>query len=145
MNINELNEDHLHIIIKKYECPSRYIMTIFWDTTNELIHKLMIDESNLFHLDNNHTHSCFWVNTIKDLSNWDVGKIIYLNVRSWGDGEMKIEFSCDDIHIYSSIIDECGYFFVKKYIQDVGYGELCKFPCLYNELLDNETDPYILK
>ena len=55
MNINELNEDHLHIIIKKYECPSRYIMTIFWDTTNELIHKLMIDESNLFHLDNNHT------------------------------------------------------------------------------------------
>jgi hypothetical protein len=46
---------------------------------------------------------------------------------------------------YSSIIDENGYFLVKEYIEDVGYGNLVKFPCLYNISLDEEAEPYILK
>jgi hypothetical protein len=145
MDINYLNEEHVHIIIKNYDYPFRNVMTISWDTSNELIHNLMIYESNLFHEDDNRIRSCFWINTVKDLSNWDAGKIIYLNVRSWGDGEMKIDFSCESVHVYSSIIDEKGYFLVKKYIQDVGYDELYKFPCLYNEILDEKDDPYIFK
>jgi hypothetical protein len=68
-----------------------------------------------------------------------------MNARSWGDGEMKIDFSSVMFYPQTSIIDENGFFLVKEYNQDIGYGNLIKFPCLYNDLLDEEDDLYVLK
>ena len=120
-------------------------MTILWDDKNEVLHNLMVYESNLLQVDDGHIRSCFWVNTIKDVSNWETGMIIYINARSWGDGEMKVDFSSVMFYPYSSIIDENGYFLVKEYIEDVGYGNLVKFNCLYNDFLDEDDAPYVLK
>ena len=145
MNVYELCEENVHMFIKKYDMLNRNIMTILWDDKNEVLHNLMVYESNLLQVDDGRIRSCFWVNTIKDVSNWETGMIIYINARSWGDGEMKVDFSSVMFYPYSSIIDENGYFLVKEYIEDVGYGNLVKFPCLYNISLDEEAEPYILK
>jgi hypothetical protein len=145
MNVYELCEDHVHMFIKNYEILNRNIMTVLWDNKNEVLHNLMVYETNLLRVDDGRTRSCFWVNTIKDVSNWETGMIIYINARSWGDGEMKVDFSSVMFYPYSSIIDENGYFLVKEYIEDVGYGNLVKFDCLYNDFLDDNADPYVLK
>lgn len=146
MDVYELNEEHVNVYyIKRNENLVRNIMFISWDISNILIHKLMVYESNLLECYDNHIHSCFWVNIIKELTNWISGIIIYINVRSWGDGLMKIEFSSEIFKNYSSTIDDNGYFLVKEYIQDIGYGELYKFHCIYNEILDDNNNPYILK
>jgi hypothetical protein len=145
MNVYDLGEEHVHMFIKHYDMINRNIMTVLWDNTNESIHKLMIYESNLLEVDDNRIRSCFWVNTVKDVSFWEKGKVIYMNARSWGDGEMKIDFSNVMFYPQTSIIDENGYFLVKEYHQDIGYGNLIKFPCLYNDLLDEEAEPYVLK
>jgi hypothetical protein len=58
---------------------------------------------------------------------------------------MKVDFSSVMFYPYSSIIDENGYFLVKEYNEDVGYGNLVKFDCIYNDLLDKDADPYVLK
>ena len=145
MNVYELGEENVHMFIKNYEMLNRNIMTILWDNKNEVLHDLMVYESNLLRVDDGRTRSCFWVNTIKDVSNWETGMIIYINSRSWGDMEMKVDFSSVMFYPYSSIIDENGYFLVKEYIEDVGYGNLVKFDCLYNDFLDDNADPYVLK
>ena len=145
MDIYDLNEEHVHMFIKHYDMINRNILTILWDTTKELLHNLMVYESNLLKDGNNYTRSCFWVNTIKDVLNWETGMVIYINVRFWGDGEMKIDFSSFMVYPYTSIIDESGYFLVKEYIEDVGYGNLIKCQCLYNRSVDEETEPYVLK
>jgi hypothetical protein len=140
MDVYELNEEHVNVYyIKRHENLVRNSMFISWDISNNLIHNLMVYESNLLECYNNHIHSCFWVNIIKELMNWITGIIIYINVRSWGDGIMKIEFSSEIFKNYSSTIDENGYFLVKK------YGEFYKFHCIYNEILDDNNIPYILK
>jgi hypothetical protein len=145
MDVYELNEEYVHMFIKHYDMVNRNIMTVLWDIENELLHNLMVYESNLLRVDDNRIRSCFWVNTIKDVSFWETGMIIYINARSWGDGEMKVDFSSVMFYPYSSIIDENGYFLVKEYNEDIGYGNLIKFPCLYNDFLDRDADPYVLK
>ena len=145
MEVYNLCEEYVHIYVKNYIHMNRSVMTIWWDNTNEFLHNRMIYESNLLYVDDSHVHSCFWVNTIKDMTNWEPGMTIYMNVRSWGLEKMTIEYSSDIFNRYYSIINTDGYFLVKEYIQDIGYGELYKFPCLYNELLDADTEPYILK
>ena len=145
MNVYELNEEHVHMFIKHYDMVNRNILTVLWDNTNELLHNLMIYETNLLEGGDNITRSCFWVNTIKDVSNWETGMVIYINARSWGNGEMKVDFSSVMFYPYSSIIDENGYFLVKEYIEDVGYGNLVKINCLYNDFLDEDDAPYVLK
>lgn len=145
MNVYELCEENVHMFIKKYDMLNRNIMTILWDDKNEVLHNLMVYESNLLQVDDGRIRSCFWVNTIKDVSNWETGMIIYINARSWGDGEIKVDFSSVMFYPYSSIIDENGYFLVKEYIEDVGYGNVVKINCLYNDFLDEDADPYVLK
>ena len=145
MEVYNLCEEYVHIYVKNYIHMNRSVMTIWWDNTNEFLHNRMIYESNLLYVDDSYVHSCFWVNTIKDMTNWEPGMTIYMNVRSWGLEKMTIEYSSDIFNRYYSIINTDGYFLVKEYIQDIGYGELYKFPCLYNELLDADTEPYILK
>ena len=145
MEVYNLCEEYVHIYVKNYIHMNRSVMTIWWDNTNEFLHNRMIYESNLLYVDDSRIHSCFWVNTIKDMTNWEPGMTIYMNVRSWGLEKMTIEYSSDIFNRYYSIINTDGYFLVKEYIQDIGYGELYKFPCLYNELLDADTEPYILK
>jgi hypothetical protein len=124
VDVYELNEEHVHIFIKHYDMVNRNIMTVLWDDTNESLHDLMIYESNILEAHDNRIRSCFWVNTVKDVSNWEKGTVIYMNSRYWGDGEMKIDFSSVMFYPYTSIIDENGYFLVKEYNEDIGYGNL---------------------
>lgn len=144
MDVYQLSEEDVHVYYVKRENTNRINMIICWDITNELIHNLMVYESNLLERCDYRIHSCFWVNIVKEITNWKTGMNIFMNVCSWGNGSMKIEFTCEIFKRYSSIIDEDGYLLVKEYIQDIGYGDFYKFHCVYNEFLD-DTEPYVLK
>ena len=123
------------------ECKTLHIS---WNHTNRRINNLMIAERNPYE---KMKYNCLWVEKLKECISWEMGNIIKIQIRSNYDGRFCVVVIDDEyrlpICIYEEI-NEDGYLYISPFT-DKFSPVLEKCNCLYNDLLDEENQPYILK
>lgn len=107
------------------------ILYVYWDTTNREIHDIMKNEVTPYSTENDTTYlfSCMWVKELKKCISWKLGDNIYIKIKYFTKGNMRIVVSTeteDDI-IYDEIRGD-GYLYTSSVLQ--------KCNCVYNDLLD---------
>jgi len=126
---------------------SEYLNTVIisWDTSNDQIHNLMLNENLLFRKE--HTINCLWINQVKGVVKWKQGVVCYLFATLNDQKTSLVVFSLDQSDIHRNIcamINEDGYLMKKRNISpDDNIFE--RVNCVYNDLLDEEYNPYVLK
>jgi len=119
--------------------PERRRLVITWDKTNRILHTLICNENSLI-FNKNYYKSCLWVNEMKRILEWEQGKSFNISMY------LDMNFIPYKIHIYETQytflkIDENGYLMMKP--PNTETYDLCN--CLYNDLLNEENSPYIMK
>ena len=141
--MEEVNLYNVHEYVN-YQVLMLNTVIITWDTTNKKIHDLMRREE-LFRK-NNRAKNCLWLNEVKRVWNWKQGEEMYLYIQI---NIQKTRFVVYTVEPNTRRnvcikIDENGYLRVKKIISlDDTIFE--KINCVYNDLLDEEDEPYVLK
>jgi hypothetical protein len=104
----------------------------------------MLNENLLFK--KAHTINCLWINQVKKVVKWKQGSVCYL-FASLNNQKSLIVVLVEPVDIYRNIcviINEDGYLMRKKDISsDDNIFE--RVNCVYNDLLDEEYNPYVLK
>ena len=110
------------------------ILYVSWDTTNNEIHSLMKEEANPN--DNTIMVSCMWVNELKKCISWKLGDKIYIKIKYFVKGDLRIIVSNDliDGFVYEEIRED-GYLYTSSFKEEF-IPVLQKCNCVYNELLD---------
>jgi hypothetical protein len=115
--------------------------TITWDMKNVELHKLMKNENSLL-LVSDYYNNSLWVNEMKGILSWELGKSFTLGMYYIPLPKIVI-YETTDVFRHSSLlkIDEDGYLLIRKtHSSDF---ERCN--CLYNYLWEQEDSYYILK
>ena len=118
---------------------------VSWDTKNKKIHELMLNEDLFFRKDRD--KNCLWLNEVKRVINWKQGRVFYLYANINLQQSKLNVYSVKPSNSYQNMyvkIDEDGYLMVKKNIllnDDI----FEKVNCVYNDLLDEEYNSYVLK
>ena len=143
--MEEINHYNIHEYIKYQITEHLNKVILSWDTKNKQIHNLMLNEELFFKREV--TKNCLWLNEVKKVIKWEPGKVFYLyaciNLQQTRLNIYSVEptIYCQNMYVK---IDEDGYFMVKKNIAlDDDIFE--KVNCVYNELLEEEYTPYVLK
>lgn len=144
IQMGEVNYYNIHEYISYKILEYTNMVFIYWDTSNEQIHNLMLNENLLFK--KAHTINCLWVNQVKKVVKWKQGSVCYL-FASLNNQKSLIVVLVEPADIYRNIcviINEDGYLMRKKDISsDDNIFE--RVNCVYNDLLDEEYNPYVLK
>jgi len=119
-------------------------VTIMWDGSNRTVNSLIMKDT--FIKNDDYYANALWVNVVKQLLNWEKGTILNISVQEFHDLHKII------IHqpMYLSMkpvnfrIDEDGYLFMNR-VNAPNNEMYTKCSCLYNDLLDEENYPYLLK
>ena len=140
INCYNLHEYLSYRVIKEYNK-----LEIHWDGTNPRLNYLMNIEE-LGGSSQDHFTNSLWVNEMKKMMKWEEGKSIgmwrYIFIQP---GKMVIFVIEASIFNYRYLkIDESGYLFLKQ-DDDIQNQTFIKCNCLYNDILDDEKDIYILK
>jgi hypothetical protein len=138
---NEIDVINLHEYSIYETFQERGRCTITWDMNNVELHKLMMNENSLL-LDSDYYNNSLWVNEMKSLLSWELGKSIMLNMYYIPLPKIVI-YETTPVFSHSSLlkIDEDGYLLIRKtYSSDF---EKCN--CLYNYLWEQEHSHYVLK
>jgi hypothetical protein len=143
--MGEVNYYNIHEYIDYKITEHLNTVFIYWDTSNEQIHNLMLNENLLFKKED--TINCLWVNQIRRVVKWKQGSVCYLFATLNYQKTMLVVFSLDPTDIHRNIcvmINEDGYLMKKK---DISSDEIIfeRVNCVYNDLLDEEYNPYVLK
>lgn len=134
-----LSNLHEHIIYNIFLEKERCILN--WDTRNNELNTLMKNENSLL-LNQEYYSNALWINEIKRVLGWDVGKSF----------DIVIYYIPSQIVVYKTVnilnsfvkIDENGYLLLRQPFKQLQLTyERCN--CLYNDLLDEENLPYTLK
>lgn len=143
--MEEINHYNIHEYINYQVTEHLNKVILSWDTKNKQIHDLMLNEELFFKREV--TKNCLWLNEVKKVIKWETGKVFYLyaciNLQQTRLNIYSVEptIYCQNMYVK---IDEDGYFMVKKNITlDDDIFE--KVNCVYNELLEEEYTPYVLK
>jgi len=127
------------------------ILKIRWNPKNLAVNEIMILERSVFLVTYTHqqTVSCCWVNELKRVTGWKNGDTIYFQSVVYKEGLIEIVIRLMvGMGIGMEMIDENGYLLTKhfKCSGDGYYDEAKKkCECIYNDLVDEELTPYILK
>lgn len=126
------------------------ILNIYWDIMDNNVNNLMMLERRMFLLDykSQNKCSCFWVNELKKYISLKQDKKTYIKCVSFRNGIIQIFIYDRNIEMFATeMIDEDGYFFIRnrEYFDGGHTIPLKKCNCLYNDMIDEEKDPYILK
>jgi len=143
--MEEVNCYNIHKFISYNISEYLNTLIISWDTTNDQIHNLMLNENLLFRKE--HTINCLWINQVKKVVKWEQGRVCYLFATLNSQKTSLVVFSLEPSDIHRNIcvmINEDGYLMKKKNISpDDNIFE--RVNCVYNDLLDDEYNPYVLK
>jgi hypothetical protein len=147
IDIYELYND---IVYEYY--PETKILRLTWDKTNTSLHTLMKKERLPYQSELK--YNALWVGELKRCVNWEEGKelkIVIKDISKCHDNEFIIQVLDDVCHsafIYE-MIDKEGYLRVRNYgIKRCihNYEEYMKrVNCVYNEIVEQENQLYILK
>jgi hypothetical protein len=118
---------------------------ILWDGTNKQLNYLMSNEE-LCGSSNDHFTNSLWVDEIKKMMEWEEGETISVWRYTFLEpGKMVIFVIVPLIFNYQYLkIDEDGYLLLKE-DGDIQNQTFRKCNCLYNDLIDEESEPYIFK
>ena len=144
-------------VIYDYDINNK-ILGIFWDNNNIELNKLMNDEMNCYNYkhDNTKKYSCLWIDKLKECINYQDGDKIPFQVK-FHNNYFHICINChiDRKFIMEEISNDgclyiCPYGDVLSYLQGPSvthdiYPSLNKCNCLYNDFMDENDKPYILK
>ena len=123
------------------------ILYVSWNASNKTINSFMIDEMNPYTRVGDITplYSCMWVDELKKHTHWELGATIHIKLKYIKPGIF---------HIIVSNKEMCGFVYEEirgdGYLYTTPFGEefipvLQRCDCIYNNLLDQEPDHYILK
>jgi hypothetical protein len=116
-------------------------MIVTWDKRNKSINKIMETE---WYQSITRKNGCFWVEKLKEITNWCEGDIINILPPFPNNGAMYIAWEFNrTLSARQTVILGDGYFYTRDYKQD--YNPFVKVNCLYNDLLDDEIMSYVLK
>jgi hypothetical protein len=133
-------------------CEDTKSLRVSWDRKNKELHELMKKERIPYTM--NYKYNAFWVGELKKNVGWVEGvkmKISIKDIAISACNEFTIQV-LDDNHVgyICESIDEDGYLCtlqygtkligVNKYIESMK-----RCDCLYNEMIQEEHEPYILK
>jgi hypothetical protein len=132
-------DEYLH-----YEVvPESQQIVITWDTDITELNYLMRYE----YIKLNSTEyltSSMWVNELKKIWNWEQGKTFTLVLYSYLTRERIVIQLCErNLPAFSLRINEDGYLTICNDSHESK--EYIRCHCLYNDLLDEELDPYVMK
>ena len=140
LTVHTLNEFiHYHIF------PESRQIVITWDTSNDELNYLMRNEYRFLGSSEYYNNS-LWVNEMKKVIGWDFGMCFILEIHSYLTNErlvIQISSGRNNISSYSLRIDEYGYLGICPNYNN--YMEYIRCHCLYNDMLDEENEPYVLK
>jgi hypothetical protein len=120
-------------------------LEILWDGTNKQLNYLMMIEE-LYISSINHFTNSLWVNEIKTMMDWKDGESISVWRYTFIQPGKMIIFVINPSIFNSRYlkIDENGYLLLKT-DDDLQNQTFIRCNCLYNDIIDEEKEPYILK
>ena len=120
-------------------------VTVSWDTTNEKIHDLMLNEG--LYKTYYGVRNCLWVNELKRAIKWGRGNVCYFYAIVNTTQTLLNVYSVPpdtDRNLYVKI-NEDGYLMVKQTIISSNDSIFEKVNCVYNDFLDEEYEHCIIK
>lgn len=138
---SEIDVYNLHKYPTYEMFPERGRCTITWDMNNVELNTLMKNENSLL-LDSDYYTNSFWVNEMKHILSWELGKSFTLSMYYIPLPKLII-YETRNIDGPSSLlkIDEEGYLLIRKGVTS----SFKRCNCLYNSLWEEENSPYIMK
>jgi hypothetical protein len=124
---------------------------------NNKLNEFMINETNCFTYNFSETkkYSCMWIDELKKYTNYELGDTIRFQTRyQYGYFSIFVKKNVDTRFIFEEIRDDgclyvCPYGDIVEYLQfstiDKVNSSLVKCNCLYNDIMDESVDTYVLK
>lgn len=143
--MEEINCYNLHEYLSYKAIKEHNKLGIHWDGTNKRLNYLMSIEE-LCGSSKHHFTNSMWVDEIKKMMEWEEGKSIGIWRYTFIEpGNMVIFIIDPSIFNYQYLkIDESGYLLLKQN-DDIQNQTFRRCNCVYNDLNDEEKEPYILK
>jgi hypothetical protein len=119
---------------------------LLWDRTNEKIDKIM-NEERFYDLQiSNIIYNCMWVEEIKKNINYEPGMTIYFYKSIINSDMISIYFKYENNGMwYHQKLDEEGYLLIREIHNEAYTKKYIRCNCVYNEILEQESTPFILK
>jgi len=122
---------------------------MYWDSSNEDMNNLMKHEMSIhkIHDYKNKKYNAFWVSKLKECVGWNDGDVIsfYIDILK---RDMVKFVICDPMYVLNTLqINEYGYLCIPYYeiFDDFTNFIYIKCNCEYNDLLDGDNEPFVLK
>jgi hypothetical protein len=121
-------------------------LVIFWDVSNKQLDVFMNQEIDMLY-EVDHYLNGMWIEKIKEIFDWEKGLNVGFFMSYYTNSGRIIAFQ----HKYSGFnthnkkIDENGYFCVKPFVDNKRLDEFVRCNCMYNDILDQELLPYVMK
>lgn len=143
--MEDITVENLHEYLRYNIVKENHKIEIMWDGTNSRLNYLMYIE-DLFMTSKGYLSNLMWIDKMKLMMDWEEGKIINLwKYTNMNPGKITIHLIDPNIHQYQYLkIDESGYL-LKKINSDKRDNSFRRCYCIYNELIDECQQPYILK
>lgn len=140
---------HEFVTYEYYE--DKKTLRVSWDKTNIPLHNLMKKERIPYQSELK--YNAVWVGELKRCVNWEEGqelKILIKDVSRYADNEFNIQVFSDEcvVAFLYEMVDKEGYFCVRNYGAKRSihnYENMKRIDCVYNEIVDQEKEPYIFK
>jgi hypothetical protein len=122
---------------------------MYWDRSNDDINKLMKHEMSIHKIRDykNTKYNSFWVGKLKECVDWNNGDLISFRLEILTLGMVKFVI-CDPRYVLDTLqINEDGYLCLPYYeiFDDFTNSIYIKCDCEYNDLMDGDNEPYVLK
>ena len=142
-----INSDNLHEYMIYEVIAEKQNINIYWDCENTQLNDLIEGEFNELLMPHENYFNGMWVNQVKDMVEWEVGKNVGFSLDHYMimNKVVIFQFKYLTYDKYNIIIDDRGYLCVKPIDNNFRSQYFVRCNCLYNDLLDQETTPYIFK
>lgn len=122
---------------------------MYWDHTNNDINKILKHEMSMYRICEykNIKYSAFWVNKLKECIDWTKFVVISFYIEILKKGMVKFVI-VDPKYVLNTLqINEDGYLCLPYYERFDNFTNFIyiKCKCEYNDLLDGDNQPYVLK
>lgn len=147
----KINIDNAYdFVVYDYDYENQ-VMGIFWDNTHDELNKFMIEETNCFEYNRNEgkKYSCMWVEQLKKYVNYELGDTLPFQTKyQYGYFHIFVKKCVERRFIFEEIRDD-GCLYISPYGDVVEYLQISPFlskcNCLYNDIMEESCEPYVLK
>ena len=145
--INAIGVDTLHDHYTYEILHEQQKILLKWDAKNIPLNQLMSNEHSMSCDPEIYYFNGMWIDIIKSVFEWENGIEFGISMYHYVQFGTLVIYKLKNIGFkyYNFKIDEDGYFCVKPFRDSIRQDNYVRCNCLYNDLLDDENKPYILK